>query len=374
MSANNKINGISSRIVNKLAKVARNKALVTAAIAATGLVMSASSSFGLTNDITSLTYKLTTGPSTTVTNVAGYGDNTTGFLTTNSYTMKYLGEDEAITSVTAGSLGKYNATGLGTATVRRSSTGGNNDTIWSDGTGTGTNHSTITLDGPLVTGYNQAFDSNNLLIGGDNVFSNMGNTIGNNTNVDRIDLVFSSFKAGANTAFGIMERGSTNDHDAFKIAAITGYNTATGQPTNYGPLISFSEGAWGSPVLATATQEDITRKNNSVTNDTLHPSDKTTQPIGGVLIQTDSLVPTGTTIYGYSLFAPTVNGSGSALANWSNSSVFVPANNVASGGGLDPAATLGVLYTSSVPEPATGALAALAIGAFMIRRPSRKLA
>jgi hypothetical protein len=379
MFANSKINGISSKFVTKLT---RGKALVAAAVAATGLVMSAGTSFGLTNDITALTTSLTTGSSTTVNNVTGYGASYSPFLSTNTYTMHYLGEDEAITSVTAGSLGTYSVSGLGTATVRRGSSGANNDTVWYQGSGTGANHSTVTLDGPLVSGFNQAFNSNNLLMGADNVFSNMGNAVGNNTNVDRIDLVYNGssggLKAGAGTAFSVLDRGPSNDHDSFDIAAITGYNPVTGQPTSYGPVIKFTDGTWGETALQTTTQEDITRKNDSISGDTLHPSDSTAQAIGGVLIQTDSLVPTGTTIYGYSIFPPTLsytgNGSGTQLADWTNSSHYIPADSTSTGGGLDPAATLGALYSQSVPEPATGALAALAIGGFMIRRPNRKQA
>jgi hypothetical protein len=252
----------------------------------------------------------------------------------------------------------------------------NNDQLWYKGTGTGVSGSTVSLYGPAVGGFNQAFDTNNLLLGADNLFSTTGNAVGNNTNVDRLDLLFTGFQASSTSAFGVMERGPTTDHDTFKIAAITAID-AQGNPTGYGKLITESDGTWGKTNLVAASQEIILRKNNNLTPaDTLHPSDSTAQPIGGVLIPTSDLVSAGTTIYGYSLFSADVTGSSTGsnnqLVNYNNTSFYHSADSTSTGGGLDPVAVAVLYNTSPVPEPASASLLLIAAGGILARRPNRR--
>jgi hypothetical protein len=370
--------GIGSKISSNLGWFTKSKSkaktakLTVAAMAAmTALAMGSATQAAISN-VTSLTTSLTTGASTTVSGQSGYGASYSIYKTSSTYNLDFTGEDEAVKTVTAGSLGTYQVSGLGTVTVRRSSTGGNNDTVWYAGTGNGTNKSTVMLDGSLVSGFNQALSSNNLLMGADNVFSNEGNAVGNNTNVDRIDVVFSAGLTAGTNAFSVMDRGASNDHDAFKIAAITGIGT-NGQPTSYGPLISFGDGTWGNTNLLPVEEENILRKNNTLAGATLHPSDSTAQAIGGVLIQTDSLVSAGTKIYGYSLFSADAKGTGSQLVDWTNTTYFPPANATSSGGGLDPVATIAALYTplTAVPEPAMCSLLMFAACGILGRRHRR---
>jgi hypothetical protein len=346
-----------------------------AALAAAVLPLAMTSvSSAAISTITSLTTQTSYGVPQTVSGQSGYGAAYSIFQPKSTYNLTYLNEDESVKTLTAGTLGTYTVGSLGTVTVRRSSTGGNNDTIWYLGSGNGTNHSTVTMDGPLVSGFNQAFSSNNLLIGADNVFSNTGNAVGNNTNVDRIDVTFPvGLTASANEAFSVMDRGASNDHDSFKIAAITGLDS-TGKPSSYGTLFSFSDGTWGTTNLIPTSQENILRKNDTLSGGTLHPSDSTAQSIGGVLIQTDSLVAPGTKIYGYSLFSEEVTGKGSQLVDWTNTTYFPPANATSTEGGLDPVATLAAVYVPvAVPEPTSiGMLGAAALGLMARRR--RKMA
>jgi hypothetical protein len=290
--------------------------------------------------------------------------------------MSYQGKDDAITSLTAGGKTYQVMPSEGVVSDDAvTNSADNNLVIWEEGTGTGANHSTVTLQGPAVTSFSQAFNSNNVLIGADNVFSNTGNAVGNNTDVRRIDVLFTGgLNASSSTAFSVFDRGPTNDHDSFYIAAITG--ESGGVPTAYGPLIPVSDGTWGTTSITPPgmTSEEILRKNLNSAGNPFQPSDSTDQTIGGVLIPTDGLgVPNGTKIYGYSLFSGDIpsTDSGSTLVNWQN---LPEADSTSSGGGLDPVATLGNLYyqTSAVPEPTTGALLLMGVGGFIARRPKRK--
>jgi hypothetical protein len=369
------ISGISSTISN-FARSARSKTVLAAAVAATGLGISSSSYAAPTTPqtVTSISTKFTTGLTTDQGEITAAGTSNVSpyYPTSTSYDVKYSNDVDAITSVTAGGT-TYNATGQGTAVVRRS-TGATNDTIWEDGTGS---HSSTTIvnEGTVPLGYNQVLGGNNILMGADNVFSNMGNSVGDNTNVVRVDILFTGgLKTSANTAFSIFDRGPSNDHDSFKIAAITAVD-ANGNPTNYGPLIPFNDGTWGTTNVVAAAQENIMRKNDSIPTDKFHPADSTGQTIGGVLIPSSYLASAGTTIYGYSLFSADANGSGTQLVNWTNSTYFPSADSTSTGGGLDPVGVLGVEYTASaVPEPATASLAVLALGGLIGRRPKRTLA
>jgi hypothetical protein len=374
MFINSKISGVSSKLAS-VAKFARSRTVLAAAIAATSLGMAASS-FGAYSTVTSITTSGTVGASTNVPGVAGAGASYSIYNNSSySYTMSYLGKDDAITSLTAGGQTYNVMPTAGTVSDDAvTNTTNNNLVIWEVGTGTGANHSTVTLQGPAVSSFAQAFNSNNVLIGADNVFSNMGNAVGNNTDVRRIDVLFTGgITASGNTAFSVLDRGASSDHDSFYIAAITA--ESGGVPTAYGPLVPFLDGTWGTTSITPPgmTEEQILRKNLNTSTNAFQPSDSTDQTVGGELIQTDSLEPAGTKIYGYSLFSGAINTSysGAELVNWQN---LPAANSNSSGGGLDPVATLGNLYTlsSPVPEPTTGILALLGLGGMIARRPKRK--
>ncbi len=346
----------------KITKLARSKAALAAAVATLGLT---GNSFGAFTDVTSINTKFTTGITSTVSNVPGYGASYSPFQPNTNWNVSYGGDTNAILSVTA--AGKtYSTTGLATNAVRRF-VGPNNDQLWYTGAYNTSSHN-VTVQGPALNGFKQVFDANNDLVGADNLFTTMGNVVGDNTNVDRLDLLFNGgISASAGKAFAVLERGPTTDHDSFKIAAITALDS-NGDPSNYGPLISVANGTWGKTNVVAAQQEIILRKNNNLAADTLHPSDQTTQPIGGVLVKTSDLVADGTTIYGYSLFSANVTGSGTQLVDWKNATYFHPADSTSTGGGLDPIAAVSNLYTTSVPEPTSLALAAMATASMMIRR------
>ena len=205
---------------------------------------------------------------------------------------------------------------------------------------------TFNLAGPFVGQEDIAFGGLklNLFVGTDNVFGNQGDSNGNNNNIERIDSVFSASGITVNNtlAFAVFERGPTNGHDGFKIAAITGID-ASGNPTSYGPLINVVAGTWGTTSLGLLNTL-VTRNNATQPGaDATHPSAATSgQVLGGVSLNViqDLGIPAGAKIFGYSLFSPDTPANAN-LVNWNS---FPTNTNSNSPGGLDPAAYNGVLY------------------------------
>lgn len=140
----------------------------------------------------------------------------------------------------------------------------------------------------------------------------------------------------------VFERGTTNGHDGFKIAAITAVD-AKGNPTAYGPLINIPAGTWGTTSFGLLNTL-VTRNNPAQPGaDGTHPSASTSgQVLGGVSLNVVSElgIPVGGKIFGYSLFSPDVPANAN-LIDWNS---FPTNTNSGSPGGLDPAAYNGVLY------------------------------
>lgn len=348
------------------------KAIIAAAVITTAAPMV---SAGII-DVSSVKTQLVAGKSSAVNPDKGVATpgSYSGFTSSKSYNVSYGGIDDKLISVTGGGI-TYSASGMATSVSRRIVSSSNNDQLWYVGSGNASS-STLKLNGPSMTSFDSAFASNNLYIGADNIFSNTGNAVGNNSNVTRLDLVFGAFKASNLSAFTIFDRGANNDHDSFKIAAITAVD-ASGNPTNYGPLMSYSDGTWGKTNIMSTTEELILRKNDSSASNPFQPSDYTSQALGGVIVPTNTLVSSGTTIYGYSLFAASTTGSGTQLTQWTNTKYFPLANSTSTGGGLDPAATVAVLFTATptvVPEPASVGLIAVAAAGLLGRRRKARIA
>src|ERR1039457_3558423 len=95
--------------LGRRARLGQSWAWVVASVAAVSLGLG-SSSFGVISgmgtsaDVTAITAKLTTGTSTTIPNLSGYGASYSVFKTSNTYALKYLSQDDAIQTVTAGAL------------------------------------------------------------------------------------------------------------------------------------------------------------------------------------------------------------------------------------------------------------------------------
>lgn len=220
-----------------------------------------------------------------------------------------------------------------------------------------------TLRIPEPTTAQAALAANNILEVVDNVFVNTGYINGIQTDIERVDFVTpSGVNTSSDRAVTVLERGLNTVHDPFQIAPILSIDNA-GNPTSYGNLISVPIG-WGQTNLRPGGAANNNADYTIVTNSTGPFSNvlSVSQQIGGFLIPLSNLAAPGTTIYGYSLFAPDVNDSGNPanLLDWKNSAVF-PTNTPNAVGGIDLVA-INIGPVKAVPEP-SGILGTLAFGA-----------
>jgi hypothetical protein len=366
----NKISGVSSKIGN-IARSIRSKTAIAAAVAGTTLGFA---SAGFAADITEVTTSLTTGTPTQTNHINGWtlGGTLNGepFTSNTNYNVSYGSQDQRVTSVKVGSS-VYNVSPTqGTTTFRTESGLPNVSSIWYVGGGTGGTSIPVPINGPDYTSNTAAFAANNFLLGADNVFSTAvpPNNSNDRGNISRIDVLFpGGITASAATAFAVFDRGLQGAHDPFGIAAITA--ESGGVPTAYAGLVTTYDtaGSWGNTNLLPSNEtEDVLRSSNG---GTMHPANQVVQNIGGVLIPTNTLVASGTTIYGYSLFSEAVTGSNNLV-----SYATLPQADDTVQGGLDPLATTNLLYTATVPEPTSAALLTVGAAGFLARRPKRKMA
>lgn len=265
--------------------------------------------------------------------------------------------------------------------VRRNSVNAQQSSIWY------ANATTPTTErlGAHVANYQGGVGSimlaNDLTRGSDNTFAN-GNTASDG-NIERMDFVFTSgLSVSQGLAFAVLDRGAAGGHDPFKIAAITGWDSVNNVPTSYGTLVSQAAN-WGATnavanfgytLLRYSASDNGGDANNLATHNASAAG--TNQGLEGVLFTGSALgLSNGQTIYGYSLFASDVTGSGSTLIDYTNATYF-PTNTAGAGaGGIDLAAVNGLslqdIAFSPVPEPSTYALAGVVVmvgGAIIHRR------
>ncbi len=210
---------------------------------------------------------------------------------------------------------------------------------------------------PYVDGMEDLLAAGMLNQGTDNVFTNASNGDGNNNNIERVDVIFSS---GLNTAipsqagFAIFDRGNNFQHDPFKIAAITSLNAA-GDPAGFGPVKTCiggngsSNGNWGHPSTANGNKQlacYVMRKDAS--DAYLRVSSNVNQEIGGVFYTFSDLgITAGQPLYGYALLGPDgiAAPTSSQLLNLNDASVYPTQTTEAMGGGLDLVAVNTVFAT-----------------------------
>ncbi|WP_431216687.1 hypothetical protein ACQ86N_20205 [Puia sp. P3] len=207
-------------------------------------------------------------------------------------------------------------------------------------------------------------DSMELLLAGgainqgtDNLFTNASNGDGNNNNIERVDVIFSgglSTSSPPQAGFAIFDRGANNQHDPFRIVAITSLD-ANGDPDGFGAVKTCTggngsnNGSWGHPSTAQGNKQFacyVLRKD--VADLRLRASSNVNQEIGGVFYTFADLgISAGQPLYGYALLGPdgTASPTTAQLLNLGNSSVYPTTTTEAAGGGLDLVAVNSVFAT-----------------------------
>ena len=204
---------------------------------------------------------------------------------------------------------------------------GDRDLIWFEQDSlTGNN---LNLRPSAVTEMEDALFGNIINRGTDNVFTNQGNSDGNNSDIERIDFLdtngLSSSGAGLDgTGFLILERGG---NDRFRIAAITAVD-AQGNPTEFGSLVQVNRTDFGESSFQIDTA--ITRQDEGDAN-LRYSVTRSGQSIGGVFVSYRDLgIEDGQVFYGYGIFPPDVNNNND-LVGLSD----FPTNTNENNGGLD---------------------------------------
>jgi hypothetical protein len=249
--------------------------------------------------------------------------------------------------------------------TRRNNIGGsfdNRQIVWEQHGGTATS-----VLGPVPGTQEAVLALNNLYLGTDNIFNNTGNSSGNNATIERVDVLYTTaIVATASRGVLVMERGATNAHDAFRIAAVLSVD-GSGNPLSYGTLSAISN--WGATSLGQINTTVL--RTDDMSSPYAQSANVVGQHLGGVLIPLTDLVSAGVPIYGYSLFANDVTGTGGQnLVDWTT----FPTATAETNGGMDMvAANVGILSVSEVPEPNAGytvfcGAAAILAAAFRRRR------
>jgi hypothetical protein len=219
---------------------------------------------------------------------------------------------------------------------------------------------TIALKSPYQDAMENFLDNIYINQGTDNIFTNGGNGDGNNNNIERVDVIFSAgigSNAITDVGFALFERGTVNNHDAFRIAAVTSLD-ASGNPASFGPVKTCiggngtTNGNWGHPTLANGNKDlsvFVLRKEEAETR--LRVSSAVNQQLGAVFFSLADLgVTAGQKIYGYSLIAGDglANPTSAQLLNLSDATVYPTNTTEGVGGGLDLVA-VNALFTDGAP-------------------------
>ena len=145
--------------------------------------------------------------------------------------------------------------------------------------------------------------------GTDNIFANQNNGDGNINNIERVDYISTRGLTIPESnldgiGFLILERGG-NDH--FKIAAITGLDSNTGEPTAFGSLLSFAADDWGESDTGLITR--VLRQEEGQ-DSIVSPPPISEQNIAGIFISYEDLLGEnagGNEFFGYALFPPDID-------------------------------------------------------------------
>jgi hypothetical protein len=194
---------------------------------------------------------------------------------------------------------------------------------------------TFNFTAPEIIFPEDAFASNSINSGYDNIFSNTIDNV-HSGNIERVDFII---PAGLKTlvtsdtsmaGIAVFDRGVG---DAFKIAAILSIDN-NNNPLTYGPLITVAASNFGPGLRSTSFNYCIITHDPKYNNQT-RPSAHDNQNICGVYVSLGKLgITVGQRFFGYSLFGPDVV---SANPDWRT----YPNNSTASSQ-LDPLNVMGI--------------------------------
>ena len=228
--------------------------------------------------------------------------------------------------------------------VNNAGTTGDFTLVWSEGSITAT---PFNMQANMPATMEAYFDDNVYNKGTDNFFDNIS---ANSNNIERMDWILSGGYSTTNitkVGFAVFERGADNAHDAFAIAAITGLD-AMGNPNNYGTLKKVTTAQWGNITSSGVSYRIL--KAASGTN--LLDAGVNTQNRGGVFLPLSSLgITSGTTIYGYSIFAndvPLASTVAQLVDVSATNTLTYPTNTASAEGGIDMIATTGIFVDITV--------------------------
>lgn len=204
---------------------------------------------------------------------------------------------------------------------------------------TGATSGTFNFTAPEVLNPDDAFLSNNLTSGYDNIFQNSINSP-HFGNIERIDFIIPSGVKPINDTDRIESGAIVIDRgagDPFKIAAITALNAAN-EPTAFGPMINVNTLQFGTPLLAAGFNYGIMIKDVKYYGHS-RPSTNNNQNLRGVFVSLRDLgVAINQQFYGYALFG---NDVAEAVSDWTT----YP-NNSNAASQLDPVNILGLFKSA----------------------------
>ncbi len=203
----------------------------------------------------------------------------------------------------------------------------------------GATSGTFDFTAPEVLNPDDAFLSNNLTSGYDNIFSNTLSAP-HFGNIERVDFIIPAGLKPLNDTDRIESGAIVIDRgvgDPFKIAAITAVNGAN-VPTAFGPLISVLPTSFGPNLLASSFSYGIMIKDVKYYSES-RPSTSSSQNLKGVFISLrDMGIAVDQKFYGYAIFGDDVL---TADPDWTT----YP-NNSNTGSQLDPVNVLGLFKSS----------------------------
>jgi hypothetical protein len=246
-----------------------------------------------------------------------------------------------------------------TIILRRNSTNPNNSILFYKGIAAGASGgfaNIFNLERPYEESMEVVFSGlNNFNAGTDNIFTNVGDGNGNNNNIERLDVIFTTPRMVVNAAkegVAVFERGEINAHDGFKIAIIKSVNGSNNPTSYYTTTKTIVNGSYGNTNLITSSSDIdyfILRKALPSATE-LRISASAQQNMGGIFLKfSDFGILNNETVVGYSILPEDVAvTNGTSVLNYNNVNTSYITNTNNADGGLDLVAVTAIYEETGV--------------------------